>query len=218
MPSASGGGFGSCATRARPSVSGDLDRLCDYIDSARAGRNRHAPLDPIPTVAHNGDTVVCSPELLGVRDPDYSDFLVGNVLTDTIGAMLARARQHRYVREFEQALQACATGCDYFDFCQGAQAATATSNTAASALPRQPTAVTPVRRSCAPQSRTSPRREVTYDQSANSRIGEAGAPRPPRRRHARRPQDRYDFRVVRQSAHLGQLEPAPPLTHRCDPN
>jgi uncharacterized protein len=81
-----------------------------------------APLDPVPTVAYNGDVVVLSPELLGVADPGYSHFLAGNVLTASLPHVVARLGELRYVAEFEEGVQACAASCGFFDFCQGAQA------------------------------------------------------------------------------------------------
>ncbi|MQA27599.1 MAG: radical SAM protein [Micromonosporaceae bacterium] len=99
----------------------DLDRLCDWIGATRAGGVDQRPFDPIPTVSHDGDVVILSPELLGVRSPDY-DFVIGNVRRQSIPAMLARAGRMRYVREFGQALRGCADTCEFYDFCQGAQA------------------------------------------------------------------------------------------------
>jgi uncharacterized protein len=97
----------------------DLDRLCDWLTATDPPQR---PVDPIPTVAHNGDVVVLSPELLGMRSIAYGDFVVGNVLGESIPAILAMAHRHQYVREFAQGLRACADTCGYFDFCQGAQA------------------------------------------------------------------------------------------------
>jgi uncharacterized protein len=101
----------------------DLDRLCDWLDRSRVGiAGRTQPFDPIPTVSFNGDVVVLSPELLGIRAPDYDNFVLGNVLTQTISSMLATAGAAHYVREFADGLRACAATCEFFSFCQGAQA------------------------------------------------------------------------------------------------
>jgi uncharacterized protein len=97
----------------------DLDRLCDWLEATAAPQQ---PFDPIPTVAHNGDVVVLSPELLGTRSIAYGDFVIGNVLATSIPAMLAQTGQVRYVREFAQGLRACADTCEFFSFCLGAQA------------------------------------------------------------------------------------------------
>lgn len=100
----------------------DLDRLARYLRHARATGEFDAAYDPIPTVAHNGDTVILSPELAGITAPDYHDFILGNVIGESLPAMLARASQVRYVNEFTQALRSCAASCEFWDFCRGAQA------------------------------------------------------------------------------------------------
>ena len=79
-------------------------------------------LDPIPTVAFNGDVVLLSPELAGIKDPRYSDFIAGNVLEQSLPAILARAWQLGYVQEFLAGMKACQATCQFFDFCRGAQA------------------------------------------------------------------------------------------------
>ncbi|MCW3820348.1 radical SAM protein [Micromonospora sp. DR5-3] len=100
----------------------DLDRLVDYLAAARAGHVDHAPYEPIPTVSWDGQVVLLSPELLGITDPRYGDFIAGNVLDEPITAMLARAGDLRHVAEFVTALNGCADHCAYYDFCRGAQA------------------------------------------------------------------------------------------------
>lgn len=101
----------------------ELDRILDYMRHLRAGETLQVPLyGPIPTVAWNGDTVLLSPELAGIKDPAYGDFVVGNVVHETLPAMVVRADGMRYVREFTQALAACAAGCEFHRYCGGAQA------------------------------------------------------------------------------------------------
>jgi uncharacterized protein len=100
----------------------ELDRLNDYIAAERVAGITRKPFDPIPTVAHNGDTVLLSPELLGIKDDGYSDFLAGNVLHTSLSKMIADAHRLKYVIEFERALRACAADCEFFSFCGGAQA------------------------------------------------------------------------------------------------
>lgn len=100
----------------------DLDRLADYLAATRAGRVDHAPYEPIPTVSWVGQVVLLSPELLGITEPRYGDFITGNVLRQPITAMIARAGDLRYVTEFVTALNGCADHCTFYDFCRGAQA------------------------------------------------------------------------------------------------
>nr|WP_243710269.1 hypothetical protein [Micromonospora sp. KC213] len=66
--------------------------------------------------------VLLSPELLGITDSRYGDFVAGNVLHQPITAMLARAGDLLYVNEFVTALNDCANHCGFYEFCRGAQA------------------------------------------------------------------------------------------------
>lgn len=100
----------------------ELDRLNSYISAEQASGLVRRPFDPIPTVGCCGDTVLLSPELLGIKDDGYADFIAGNVLRTALPRMIADAHQLKYVVEFERALKACAAGCEFFSFCGGAQA------------------------------------------------------------------------------------------------
>jgi uncharacterized protein len=103
----------------------DLDRLAHYLHAAHGG-DRDAweahRIDPLPTVAHNGNVVLLSPELTGVTDPRYNNFIAGNVLDQSLTAIVAKAWQLRYVQEFAAGLASCRATCAFFDFCRGAQA------------------------------------------------------------------------------------------------
>ncbi|MER7273758.1 cyclophane-forming radical SAM peptide maturase AmcB [Dactylosporangium sp. NPDC000244] len=101
----------------------EIERLLSYLRVARTGRMpSNRKYEPIPTVAWNGDTVLLSPELAGIQDEAYDNFVIGNVARELLPAMLAQAHDRRYVAEFESALSACAATCEFYDFCGGAQA------------------------------------------------------------------------------------------------
>lgn len=103
----------------------ELDRLAHYLRTIRAGEraawDAHR-FDPLPTVAFNGDVVLLSPELAGITDEHYGDFIAGNVLEQSLTGILARAWQLPYVAEFTEGLAACRATCGFFDFCRGAAA------------------------------------------------------------------------------------------------
>lgn len=103
----------------------ELDRLAQYLRTIRGGGRASWEAhryDPLPTVAVNGDVVLLSPELAGIRDEYYGDFLAGNVLTETLPEILDGAWRLPYVSEFLDGLAACRETCAFFDFCRGAQA------------------------------------------------------------------------------------------------
>ncbi|MET9795057.1 cyclophane-forming radical SAM peptide maturase AmcB [Nocardiopsis alba] len=103
----------------------EADRLLGYLADVRAERKErweNALIDPIPTIGTNGDVVVLSPELLGVKDARYDDFVLGNVLTERLPVILARAPHTAYVREHLDGVRRCRRTCEFFTFCQGGQA------------------------------------------------------------------------------------------------
>lgn len=100
----------------------EVGRLLGFLGLDPAVRAADAAHDLIPTIAWNGDVVLLSPELLGVADPAYHDFVAGNVMTETLSTILCRAGDLRYVREFLVGLERCKATCEFFAYCQGAHA------------------------------------------------------------------------------------------------
>ncbi len=98
----------------------EVQRLLGFLGLDPVVRAADARHDLIPTIAWNGDVVLLSPELLGVADAAYHDFLAGNVMTDTLPTILRRAGDLRYVREFLVGLERCKATCEFFAYCQGA--------------------------------------------------------------------------------------------------
>lgn len=100
----------------------EVDRLLDFLSLEPAARHADGKHDLIPTVSWDGDVVVLSPELLGIRAPRYNDFVVGNVLVDPLFTILDRVFTLSYVREFGFGIQQCKVACEFFAYCQGSHA------------------------------------------------------------------------------------------------
>lgn len=100
----------------------EVEKLLGYLGLDPAVRAADARHDLIPTIGWNGDVVLLSPELLGVRDPRYGDFVAGNVLIDSLPTILDRAADLAYVQEFIGGLERCKETCEFFAYCQGAHA------------------------------------------------------------------------------------------------
>ena len=80
-------------------------------------------LDPIPSIATDGRVYLFSPELAGFTDARYGDFSSGNVLTEPLDAILARAAESAvWVPEYLAGVEACRATCPYFGMCGGANA------------------------------------------------------------------------------------------------
>jgi uncharacterized protein len=80
--------------------------------------------DPVPTVAHDGRVVLCSPELAGFDDaPGYGDFAQGNVLDHALDEIVASAGAATgWLAEYFAGVEKCRSACPYFGFCGGAHA------------------------------------------------------------------------------------------------
>ncbi len=70
-------------------------------------------------VACNGDVSSFSPELLGLKNADYGDFIVGNVHTHSLADMLASTPMQRMARDIARGVEACRRNCPYFSVCGG---------------------------------------------------------------------------------------------------
>lgn len=100
----------------------EVQRIFDYLTLSAQHQAADAPHDLIPSVAYNGDVVVLSPELVGIRDERYGDFVAGNVLAEPLAAIVGRAAELTYVREFTDGVRRCKAQCEFFAFCQGSHA------------------------------------------------------------------------------------------------
>ncbi len=78
--------------------------------------------DLFPTVSYKGDVVFLSPELLGGLSAKYKNFIVGNVLNDSLFEMAQRANEIDYVKDYSKGVLNCLNQCDYFSLCRGGQA------------------------------------------------------------------------------------------------
>jgi uncharacterized protein len=70
-------------------------------------------------VACNGDVSSFSPELLGLENADYDDFIVGNVHTHSLADMLESMPMQRMARDIALGVEACRRHCPYFSVCGG---------------------------------------------------------------------------------------------------
>jgi uncharacterized protein len=100
----------------------EVGRLLGFVGLEPTTRDADARHDLIPTIGWNGDVVLLSPELLGVREARYHDFVAGNLLVDSLSTILGRAPDLRYVQEFLIGLERCKATCEFFSYCQGAHA------------------------------------------------------------------------------------------------
>jgi uncharacterized protein len=66
-----------------------------------------------------GNVSTFSPELLGLKRPEYADFIVGNVQTDTLEDMRQSVALRAMARDIAAGVEACSKSCEYFSVCGG---------------------------------------------------------------------------------------------------
>jgi uncharacterized protein len=98
----------------------EIGYISRYLTRAREGRDPRPQIEPVPTIAFNGDVVVISPELAGARAPEHDDFVVGNILATPLAEIVAGLQQVPYVRQFAEGLAACQASCSFWEYCGGA--------------------------------------------------------------------------------------------------
>src|SRR5271154_671035 len=70
-------------------------------------------------VACDGSVSSFSPELLGYKNKKYNDFIVGNILSDSLQDMLNSPAMMAMSCDIAAGVEACRKECDYFSVCGG---------------------------------------------------------------------------------------------------
>jgi uncharacterized protein len=99
----------------------EIDGLISTIfrpDEAPIRNNQVEPLGML-NVDCKGNVSSFSPELLGYRNAEYDDFLIGNVNTDDFEQIRARLAASALQRDIAAGVEACRASCDYFSVCGG---------------------------------------------------------------------------------------------------
>ena len=73
----------------------------------------------IISVAHDGSISTFSPELLGLKSPEYGEFYFGNVMTDVLTDVAAGLKFQHVLNDIQAGVQLCSDTCEYFSFCGG---------------------------------------------------------------------------------------------------
>jgi uncharacterized protein len=66
-----------------------------------------------------GNVSTFSPELLGLKNADYDDFVIGNIHNASLEEMRRGAALHRLSRDIAAGVEVCRQSCEYFSACGG---------------------------------------------------------------------------------------------------
>jgi uncharacterized protein len=70
-------------------------------------------------VDSHGNVSSFSPELLGLKNKDYSDYLLGNINFQSLQEIRDTCLASPLYRDITAGVQACSRSCDYFSVCGG---------------------------------------------------------------------------------------------------
>ena len=70
-------------------------------------------------VDSHGNVSSFSPELLGLRNAAYADYLLGNIHTHSLAQIHEACLRSALFRDIQQGVEACAQSCEYFSVCGG---------------------------------------------------------------------------------------------------
>lgn len=76
-----------------------------------------------PTISHNGDMVILSPEFISIVDlTERNKFIIGNVYHENILEIIKNADKIDYYKEWVKGNKKCFEECAYYSYCGGGQA------------------------------------------------------------------------------------------------
>ncbi len=70
-------------------------------------------------VDSHGNVSSFSPELLGLKNKDYGDFLLGNINRQSLGQIHQACLASALLRDIQRGVRACEGTCEYFSVCGG---------------------------------------------------------------------------------------------------
>ncbi len=73
----------------------------------------------IISVAYDGSISTFSPELLGMKSPEYGDFYFGNVMTADLHDVASDGKFRNVLKDIQTGVKLCSDRCEYFSFCGG---------------------------------------------------------------------------------------------------
>jgi uncharacterized protein len=98
----------------------EFEFICGLIcaDQRLCQTDMNAPF-VIVNFDHQGNFSTFDPELLSIKTAQYGDFILGNVLTDTLESVCDSPKFKAIYRDIAAGVDACQAQCDYFGTCGG---------------------------------------------------------------------------------------------------
>jgi len=99
----------------------EIDLAIQRIFRPEETATRNIQVEPLAmlNVDSRGNVSSFSPELLGLRNADYGDYLLGNIDRDSLATIYDNCLKSALLRDIRAGVEACAVSCEYFSVCGG---------------------------------------------------------------------------------------------------
>ncbi len=99
----------------------EIDLALPRIFRPEGAPTRNIQVEPLAmlNVDSHGNVSTFSPELLGLKNADYGDYLLGNINFQTLPELYAACLGSQLYRDIAEGVNACRASCDYYSVCGG---------------------------------------------------------------------------------------------------
>lgn len=99
----------------------EIDLAIPRVFRPSEAHARNVQVEPLAmlNVDSHGNVSSFSPELLGLTNAAYGDFLLGNINTQSLTAIHEACQRSALYRDIQQGVAACRAECEYFSVCGG---------------------------------------------------------------------------------------------------
>ena len=99
----------------------EIDHALPRVFRPEGVRARNIQVEPLGmiNVDSHGNVSSFSPELLGYKNADYGDFLLGNINRQSLAEIYQTSLDSAFLRDIQKGVEACRAHCEYFSVCGG---------------------------------------------------------------------------------------------------
>jgi uncharacterized protein len=99
----------------------EIDGMLPRVFRPEGDRVRNVQVEPfcMLNVDCNGNVSTFSPELLGLKNPKYNNFVIGNINDESLEEMRCGAAMDAMSRDIAAGVELCRKSCEYFSVCGG---------------------------------------------------------------------------------------------------
>ena len=99
----------------------EIDHALPRVFRPEGVRARNIQVEPLGmiNVDSHGNVSSFSPELLGHKNADYGDFLLGNINSQSLAEIYQASIDSAFLRDITKGVEACRAHCEYFSVCGG---------------------------------------------------------------------------------------------------